>query len=98
MHPRVKSVKPLHDYKLKLTFTNGEIRVFDVRTYLSRGVFQELANEAAFKKVKAKLGSIQWQSGQDFCPDTLYLESRPLRNTAGKQAAGKIRRCAESRQ
>jgi hypothetical protein len=23
---------------------------------------------------------VQWKNGQDFCPDTLYLESTPVQN------------------
>ncbi|HSN65799.1 MAG TPA: DUF2442 domain-containing protein, partial [Fusibacter sp.] len=29
----VKEVKPLNDYKLLLSFENGEIRVFDMKPY-----------------------------------------------------------------
>jgi hypothetical protein len=28
------------------------------------------------------LGSIQWKKGQDFCPDTLYLESELMYHLA----------------
>lgn len=36
---------------------------------------KELADKKKFYAVRSFLGSIQWQSGQNFCPDTLYLES-----------------------
>ena len=32
----------MDDYKLRLTFTNGQVRIFDVKPYLSQGVFREL--------------------------------------------------------
>ena len=76
MNPRVKAVKPNDDYTLTLTFTNDEVKVFDVSPYLNIGVFRELKDISLFNSVKPFLGSIQWQNGQDFCPDTLYLESR----------------------
>lgn len=75
MHPRVQDVKPNPDYTLTLTFANGEVRLFDVKPYLDRGIFKELRDKAVFNSVRPFLGSIQWQGGQDFCPDTLYLES-----------------------
>lgn len=78
MNPRIKAVKPNRDYTLLLTFTNGEIRVFDVKPYLDKGIFRELTDLSVFNSVKPVLGSIQWQNGQDFCPDMLYLESKPL--------------------
>lgn len=84
MNPRVKSVNPNTDYTLTLTFTNGEVKVFDVTPYLHIGIFQELKDLGVFNTVKPFLGSIQWQGGQDFCPDTLYLESMAISHTADK--------------
>ncbi|RME47985.1 MAG: DUF2442 domain-containing protein [Caldilineae bacterium] len=78
MYPRVKAVKPNPDYTLTLTFTNGEVKVFDVKPYLERGIFKELKEPGIFNSVRPFLGSIQWQNGQDFCPDTLYLDSVSL--------------------
>ncbi len=78
MNPRVKAVKPNPDYTLMLVFTNDEVRCFDVRPYLNRGVFRGLKDPGVFNSVKPFMGSIQWQGGQDFCPDTLYQESVPI--------------------
>ena len=75
MHPRVKDVKPNPDYTLTLTFANGEVKVFDVKPYLDKGIFRELRDKSLFTSVKLILGSIQWQNGQDLCPDMLYLDS-----------------------
>jgi hypothetical protein len=75
MYPRVKDVKPNPDYTLTLTFMNGEVKVFDVKPYLDKGIFRELRDKSLFNSVKPFLGSIQWQHGQDLCPDTLYLDS-----------------------
>jgi hypothetical protein len=75
MHPRVKDVRPAADYTLVLTFSNGEVKVFDVKPYLDKGIFRELRDQALFNSVRPFLGSIQWRHGQDFCPDTLYLDS-----------------------
>lgn len=77
MNPRVVGVQPHSDYTLMLTFANGEVKVFDVKPYLSLGIFRELQEPRNFNSVRPFLGSVQWQGGQDFCPDTLYLESVP---------------------
>ena len=77
MNPRVKHVKAEENYRLKLTFENGEVRVFDLRPYLSIGVFRRLKEPVAFRSVHAAFGSVQWKGGQDLCPDTLYEESKP---------------------
>lgn len=82
MNPRVTAVRPNPDFTLTLTFTNGEVRVFDVKPYLDRGIFRELQSPHYFNSVRPFLGSIQWQNGQDFCPDTLYMESKSLKDQA----------------
>jgi hypothetical protein len=74
MNPRVKDVKPNPDYTLSLTFQNGEVKLFDVKPYLDKGIFKELREKSLFNSVKPFLGSIQWKNGQDLCPDTLYMD------------------------
>ena len=78
MNPRVTAVTPNANHTITLTFTNGEIRVFDVKPYLDKGIFQELKELRYFNSVKPVLGSVQWKNGQDFCPDMLYVDSVPL--------------------
>lgn len=77
MNPRIKKVIALENYQIKLTFDNGEVRVFNVTPYLEQGFFKELKEKNYFKRVNLLLGSISWPHGQDFCPDTLYEESVP---------------------
>lgn len=76
MNPRVINVVPTENYKLILTFSNNEVREFDVTPYFNYGLFSELKDKAVFSSVKTFLGSIQWSNGLDLCPDTLYLESK----------------------
>ncbi len=78
MNPRIKKVKPNSDYTITLTFENGEIKIFDVKPYLDKGIFKELKEKSLFNSVKPFLGSIQWKNGQDFCPDTLYMDGETI--------------------
>ncbi len=78
MHPRVESVSTDSNYSLKLTFSNGEKRVYDCSTLLDFGVFKELKNKHYFNKVKVVDGTVAWPHEQDICPDTLYLDSQKL--------------------
>jgi len=78
MNPRVRTVQPLENFTLLLDFTNGESKVFDVKPYLSKGVFVELSELDIFKKAVTVLGAVAWPNEIDFCPDTLYLESKPV--------------------
>jgi hypothetical protein len=90
MNPRVEDVKPESDFKLKLTFQNGEERMFDVKPYLNTGRFTELKDNALFSSVVCTMGSIQWQNGLDLCPDTLYEESLPYVKTKDKSHKTKV--------
>jgi len=75
MNPRVLDVKPSENYTLQVRFTNGEVKLFDVKPYLEIGNFKDLQDKSLFNSVKPFLGSIQWSNGLDLCPDTLFLDS-----------------------
>jgi len=79
MNPRVTNVKPQENYMLLLTFTNGEVKEFDVKPYLEKGIFRDLKDVSVFNSVKPFLGTIQWSNEADLCPDTLYLDGITVR-------------------
>jgi hypothetical protein len=78
LNPRIVAVEPQPDYLLRLTFSNGETRIFDVKPYLDKGIFKELREPSTFYSVKVSLGSIAWAGGQDLCPDTLFMDGKPI--------------------
>ncbi len=79
MNPRVTAVRPSDDYRLEVTFSNGEAGIYDCRPLLDFGVFRELSDEAYFRKVRAEHGTVVWPHEQDICPDTVYLDSVKIR-------------------
>jgi hypothetical protein len=72
MNPRITAVKPLKGHQLELHFTDGQVRLFDMRPYLGIGIFAELNDLAVFNTATAALGTVTWANGADLCPDTLY--------------------------
>jgi hypothetical protein len=74
----VRAVVPSADYRLLLTFDNGERRQFDVMPYLAQGIFAALKDPAVFNSVRVSFDTIQWNNGADLCPEVLFAESRPL--------------------
>ena len=78
MNPRVLTVEYKGDYQLLLTFTNKEVKQFDLSTYLNYPIYEPLKDEAFCKKVKADDGIIVWDEYIDFDPDMLYMESKPV--------------------
>lgn len=77
MYVSVKNVKPLDDFKLLLTFENHENRIFDVKPYLSLGIFKELNNPNIFNTVRISFDSIEWVNSVDIDPEILYRDSVP---------------------
>jgi hypothetical protein len=78
MNPRVVSVTPTDHYPLQLIFTNGEKGEYDCSELLNFGVFTELQDQHYFKQVQVIDGTVAWPHEQDICPDTLYLERKPI--------------------
>ncbi|CAN5582903.1 hypothetical protein BH18ACI1_BH18ACI1_07880 [soil metagenome] len=76
---KVVSVKANEDFTLILEFNDGKIRKFDVKPYLEIGVFQELKNLDYFKDIRITFGTVRWKNEQNFSPETLYLESFPIK-------------------
>jgi hypothetical protein len=75
--PRVVAVEPMDDFRLFLTFTNGEKRIFDAKRLFKMPVFKLLRKKPFFETVKVDHGSVTWPGDIDYCPDTLYMESVP---------------------
>ena len=75
MSPRLKSVAPLPDYRLLLTFDNEERRLFDVKPYLNKGVFSALADPSLFRSVRVSFDTVEWANGADLCLEVLYAAS-----------------------
>lgn len=91
MNPRVRQVQPLDNFQLRLTFANGEQRIFNVSPYLKYDAFRRLGNPAYFSLAHAEHGTVVWPDIVDFCPDTLYMESvkeEPSEYSAGPSKSG----------
>lgn len=82
MNPRVVAVAPLDDHALLLTFTNGEQRCMDLSPYFAYPVFARLRELPFFALAQADHGTVSWPSGIDLDPDSVYLESVPVVQTA----------------
>jgi len=72
---KILEIKPIEDYKLLITFETNEKKVFNIKPYLNKGVFEELKDQSYFKLVKNNYYFIEWPNYQDLSSDTLYYES-----------------------
>src|SRR5437016_3825916 len=89
MNPHVISVRALDDYELEVSFENGELKRFDVKPYLSRGIFVRLRQRELFQAVRAVAGSIEWPGGLDLSYDTLYIGGQLISEPAKVATEGK---------
>ncbi|MDR0852952.1 MAG: DUF2442 domain-containing protein [Clostridiales Family XIII bacterium] len=80
MRPRAIEVRPIDDYRLLITFTNLEKRIFDVKPYSKFPSFEKVFNN--FDSVHISGLSVAWENGADICPDELYYESVPFEGGA----------------
>ena len=87
MNPYVKDVRPLDEYRLEVTFENGERRIIDVKPYMYRGVFVRLQNRALFQAARVVAGSVEWPGGLDLSYDTLYLEGQRIAAAVAAESA-----------
>lgn len=78
---RVKSVRALSGYKLRLRFTNETEKEFDFNPLLSAPAFQPLKDENVFRSVYVDRGFVTWCDGSiDIAPERLYNDSTPIQS------------------
>jgi len=73
--PDIKLAKVLNDYKLLLSFENGEEKIFDLKPFLNYPIFKPLTDLIEFGKFEIVDGTLEWECGADLSQDTFYLES-----------------------
>lgn len=76
--PVVIDAKYVSDYKIRVTFDNGEQGIVDLAKKLRRGVFKPLKDKTYFRKFFVDGWTISWPNGADVAPETLYAECEPV--------------------
>ena len=85
-YPLLINAIPMDDYKLLLFFSNNEKKTYDFKINLNHPYYKSLTDESFFCNVKVENGELEWATGQDFCPYTLYEKSVPYNERAGSCA------------
>lgn len=73
--PKAVKVKPFKNYQLLVEFSNGENRIYDVKPLIRGDWFGQLNDVSKFNTVHVAGLSVEWEDGQDVCPDDLYYNS-----------------------
>jgi hypothetical protein len=77
---RIQSVEVLHDFHVRLEFTNGTKKELDLEPFLHGPIFEPIKNNPTiFRSVKVdkRSGTIVWENGADIDPDVLYHGLKP---------------------
>ena len=77
MIPDVIDFEILPDHRIRVTLSNGNKGIFDVKPYLDKGIFQELKDYNYFKRARIEFGTITWPNEQDFSPETIEIKMEP---------------------
>jgi len=70
----VRDVTYISEYKLRLTFEDGNVKMVDMFPHLDGEIFEPLKDIDYFKNVKVNpdIDTIVWENGADISPDFLY--------------------------
>lgn len=78
--PDIIDVKVLDDYLLKILFDTQEERIYDMKIIIKENkMFKRLKNKEYFKNIKIRGETIEWENGEDICPEELYYNSKPIK-------------------
>ena len=74
-YPSLKSAYAKENFEIELLYENGEKRVYDFKNNLAHPFYRDLNDLDLFSRLQVVQGELIWDSGQDFCPYTLYEKS-----------------------
>lgn len=74
MFLHVMRVTYMHDYELRLEFSDGVVKDVNLKDELYGEVFEPLKDIELFKQVHVNrdTNTIEWPNGADFAPEFLY--------------------------
>lgn len=77
LQPKLQTIEPIKDYRLRLPYETGKVKLFDVTPYIVGIWYGELKDTAYFKTVQLVPGGIgiEWANGQDIAPHEIYEQS-----------------------
>lgn len=95
---RVKKAEYVKDYKIKLVFSDGAVKIVDFKPFLknAKNLFLPLLDLEYFKRFSVDDTTISWPNEVDFCPDVLYEIGSVVKTRAKSSSKRSHRRVAPS--
>ncbi len=72
---KINKIETTADYKVYLTYSNGELRLFDMKPLLEMKPWAKINSREKFSMAQIQFNTIVWPNGIDIAPETLYLDS-----------------------
>ena len=78
--PRIEQVKPQDGHILLVSFTNGEMKKYDINPLLNKDMFEPLKNQAFFNNVHVEPGgyAVAWNSEIDISEYELWKHGEEI--------------------
>lgn len=73
---RITAAEYVSGYMLRLTFSNGDVRVFDFSTVYDRGIMAKLKDIECFKNFTLDGWTVDWNNEIGLAPEYLYEHSQ----------------------
>ena len=69
---KVIAAEYMHDYPLKLTLKNGDIKLVDFTPLMQKGICKKLQNMNYFRSFTLDPFTVDWNNEIGFAPESLY--------------------------
>ena len=74
--PDIIEVEAKDDYTLIIVFDTKEKKIFNMKKLIENNkIYFRLKGKDYFNKVKSRGDTVEWENGEDVCPEKLYYES-----------------------
>ncbi len=73
----ITAAEPISGFMLKLTFSNGEVRLFDFSMLYDQGIFTKLKDPAYFRNYSLDGWTVDWNNEIGFAPEFLFEKGIP---------------------
>ncbi len=89
-YPKLKAVKPLSGKRLRVTFANGTIKIYDCNPLLEKNPFRLLRDDGFFRSVHVEPHgyAVIWNDHVDLAESELWLHGESPNTCLQRSAPG----------
>jgi hypothetical protein len=72
----IRDLEAYQDLTMKVSFTDGAVRMFDIKPLLACEAFEDLKDVKTFLNGRNRAYFVEWDNEADLSADTLYLDGK----------------------